>query len=94
MLQQFNFHRPAAHHRTQPGVGPQFREGDLVSWRNPSTGGHWGGLRVEFVYPQLGMALVRGHIGRPSLKTGAPLVESARVRLADLTLEARAAERA
>jgi hypothetical protein len=94
MQPHFNFHRPAAHHRTRPGVGPQFQSGDVVSWRNPSTGAHHDRLTVEFVYPTYGVVLVRGDFGRLSLKSGLPSLESRRVRMEQVTLEARAQERA
>lgn len=85
----FNFRRPGAHHRTRPGVGPQFRAGDTVSWRNPATGAHHGGLLVEFVYLQLGVLLVRGDFGRPSLRTGGAAIQSSQVRMDQVTLEKR-----
>lgn len=90
MIEQFNFHRPAAHYRTQPGRGPQLRSGDLVSWRNPNNGAHHDGLEIKFVYPSYGVLLVRGDFGRLSLKTGKPAIESRRIRMEHVTLERRA----
>ena len=82
-----------AHHRSEPLYGgPRLQAGDLVSWRNPATAAHWGGLRVEFVYPQIGVVLLRGNVGRVSLKTGASRIETVKVRLDQVTVEARAGE--
>lgn len=85
----FNFRRPrasdGAHHRTQPGKGPQFASGDRVTWRNPGTGETHGGLVVEFVYPTLGMLLLRGDFGRVSLRTGRPHIQTERVRMEQVT---------
>lgn len=91
MQPSFNFHR-SAHHRTQPGRGVQLARGDVVSWRNPATKAHYGGLRVEFVYPTYGVVLLRGDFGRISLRHGGPLIESRKVQIAQVTLEQRAAE--
>lgn len=85
----FNFHH-AAHHRTRPGVGLQLSTGDRVVWRNPSTGAVCPGLRVEFVYPQFGIVLLRGDFGRLSLRTGGAHIESRRIRIDQVALQARA----
>lgn len=87
----FNFHH-SSHYRTQPGRSPQFRAGDVVAYRNPSTGAHHGGLEVKFVYPTLGVLLLRGDFGRPSLRTGKPAIETNKVRIEHVTLERRAGE--
>lgn len=82
-----------AHFRTEPVYrGPRIKTGDLVSWRNPATGAHHGRLRVDFVYPHLGLVLLRGDFGRVSLRTGAPSPETRRVRLEQVTPEAAAVE--
>lgn len=82
-----------AHHRTGSTYrGPALKAGDRVTWRNPSTGAHHSGLRVDFIYAQLGLVLVRGDFGRVSLRTGAPSLETRRVRLDQVTVEARAGE--
>lgn len=81
----------SAHFRTSPTSGSRFAQGDKVVWRNPSTGAAWGGLTVEFVYPAIGIALVRGWFGRPSLRTqGGHHIESRRIRLCQLTRESAA----
>jgi hypothetical protein len=67
--------------------------GDEVRWRNPSMGCVWDGLTIEFVYPTIGIALVRGCFGRMNLRTGGDLVESRRLRLDQLTLQRSAATR-
>ncbi len=86
----FNFHRPAAHFRTRPGTAPRLQVGDRVVWRNPATGGHHGGLRIEFVYPSIGTVLLRGDFGRMSLRTGGPHIESRRVRIEQVTADVAA----
>ena len=91
MQPAFNVHR-AAHHRTRPGVGLQLSTGDRVVWRNPATGAVCSDLKVEFVYPQFGIVLLRGDFGRLSLRTGGAHIESRRIRIDQVALQARAAE--
>lgn len=82
-----------AHHTTAPAYkGPRLRTGDLVTWRNPATKGHHSGLRVEFIYPHLGLVLLRGDFGRVSLRTGAPSPETKRVRIDQVSVDAVVAE--
>ena len=77
-----------AHHTTAPAYkGPRLRTGQLVTWRNPSTGAHHSGVRVEFVYPHLGLVLLRGDFGRVNLRTGAPSPETKRVRIDQVTVD-------
>lgn len=78
-----------AHHRTGSAYrGPALKAGDRVTWSNPSTGTRHKGLRVEFIYVQLGLVLLRGDFGRVNLRTGAPSLETRRVRLDQVAVEA------
>lgn len=87
MIIDLHNRRETGHFRTRPGVGPQLRTGDVVSWRNPATAQHWGGLRVEFVYPRQGTVLLRGWFGRLSWRDGGEHAESKVVRIEQVTLE-------
>jgi hypothetical protein len=84
-----------AHFRDRPGSpGPRLTSGDRVTWTNPATGAAWPDLVVEFVYPALRLVLLRGHVGRISIRHGGPSIETIKVRIDQVALQAPAAGQA